>query len=328
MVKQLSIVLLLSFFFFSTKVSGKGILLTPTGNSNVVTKPGEISSFLYKIKNESDTPLIVSKELILPEKWQVVTGTLPEKLQPGIIKNELVSFRIPDYTLAGKYNLTLKILTADSSYSANLAFTVEVQEVVKLSVSILSSANHVVAGNQTTARYLVNNDGNSIQNVTLEPTGCVVKGPTSFQLGPGASRVIEVTTDISNEITQVTNRSFRLGARVSGKSNVYADAVHSYRIIPVKEVENDLYFRFPVEASLRYLMRNNRGQFYSGFQGQIYGDGFLDVNNTKRLTFLARGPNQFDASALGTYDQYFVSYKQNEFMLFAGDKSYSLSPLT
>lgn len=326
MVRPLTYIVFI-LFISTFQVYGEGLKLSPARKGAISTRPGHICSVVYKIENETGENLQVSTKLILPDKWQPVTGTLPVDLKAGEQKTGLISFRVPDFTPAGQYNITYEA-TSGETWSGSFDFTVEVQEVIELSMELAGSSGHVAAGSQASAQFIITNDGNSAQTVILEPFNGIIQGAATFQLDVGASRIVNVSSEVQKDITSVSNNSIRLTARVAGHDDIFTNKFYTYKIIPVREEENDLYFRFPVDASIRYLMRNNKGAVVSGFQGQIVGNGFLDLEKTKHLTFLARGPNQFNLSALGMYDQYFAAYSQKEFMVFLGDKSYRLSPLT
>ena len=329
MIRRSLIGIVFIFFFCITSIYGERLQLSTPINKEVQVKPGKVCSILYQLDNNNDEQKTVSTRLILPDNWQVVTLQENQVLAAHQSRTGLFSFRVPEYTPAGQYTVSYEIEgVPEKSSSTRFTVMIQVEEVVELSMELLSSSNHIVAGNQASAQFIVHNEGNSPQTVLLEGSNCMINGNNTFQLDPGGSRIVNVNTNSTNSYTRVGNQSFRLTARINGQEEVFTDLFHNYKVIPVKESENDLFFRFPVEISARYIFRNYKDDFYSGFQGQIYGNGYIDLRKTKQLTFLARGPNQFNLSVLGMYDQYYVAYQQKEFSVFVGDKAYRLSPLT
>ncbi len=329
MIRKPLIKIVIFLFFSVTSVYGERLELSTPISKEVQAKPGKVCSILYQLDNDYNEQKTVSTRLILPDKWQVVTQQDHQVLAAHESRTGLFSFRIPEYTPAGQYTISYEITgISDKSTSTRFEVIVQVEEVVELSMELISSNNHIVAGNQASAQFIVYNEGNSAQTVLLEASNCLISGNNTILLNPGESRIVNVDANSLDSYTRVTSQSFRLTARISGQEEVFTDLYHNYKVIPVKEAENDLFFRFPVEISARYIFRNYKDDFRSGFQGQIYGNGFIDLPKTKQLTFLARGPNQFDLSVLGMYDQYYIAYQQKEFSGFLGDKAYRLSPLT
>jgi hypothetical protein len=329
MIRKYLINIVFLLFFSIANVYGERLHLSTPIQKEVQVKPGKVCSILYKLDNDFDEQKTVSTRLILPDNWQVVTFQEHQVLAAHESKTGLFSFRVPEYTTAGQYVVSYEIAgISDKSPSTSFDVMVKVKEVVELSMELVSSIDHVVAGNQASASFIVRNEGNSPQTVLLEGSNCLINGNNTFQLDPGASRIVRVNAKSPDSYTRVASQSFRITARVSGQEEVFTDLFHNYKVIPIKEPPTDLFFRFPVEVSLRYIFRNYKDDFHSGFQGQIYGNGFLDMAKTKQLTFLARGPDQFNLSVLGMYDQYYVAYHQKEFSVFIGDKTYRLSPLT
>ena len=98
--------------------------------------------------------------------------------------------------------------------------------------------------------------------------------------------------------------------------------------MPVNSDDNDLYHRFPVTLTARYLAKGKDNNYVGGYQLEARGIGTLDPEGIHRLEFIARGPNQFDLSLLGLYDEYMLNYSNNFMELKVGDNSYSFTPLT
>lgn len=99
-------------------------------------------------------------------------------------------------------------------------------------------------------------------------------------------------------------------------------------VIPSKAYKTDKYHRLPTKFSAMYIYRNRGATEYNGFQGELYSNGSIDPENKHHLEIKARGPDQFDNTILGLYDEYFINYNSNNLQIFLGDNTYSLTPLT
>ena len=114
---------------------------------------------------------------------------------------------------------------------------------------------------------------------------------------------------------------------VSSDSFQNDDRTH-VTIVPSKSYKVDKYHRLPSKLSVMYLYRNQSLNEYNGFQGELYSSGSLDLENKHHLEISARGPDQFDNTTLGLYDEYYLNYNSTNFQIFIGDNTYSLTPLT
>lgn len=93
-------------------------------------------------------------------------------------------------------------------------------------------------------------------------------------------------------------------------------------------MEDDIYYRFPVSASVSFIGMRNRGVYNNGFQGEIYGKGSLSKENRDLLEFRAVTANPVEFSAFTQYEEYFINYKNDHLFFHIGDKTYSSSFLT
>ncbi len=93
-------------------------------------------------------------------------------------------------------------------------------------------------------------------------------------------------------------------------------------------MDEDVYHRFPVSASVAFIGMRNRGIYQSGFQGEFYGKGSLDKGNKNMLEFRAVSKNPVDFSSFTQYEEYFINYKRNNLFLHLGDKTFYSSFLT
>jgi hypothetical protein len=98
-------------------------------------------------------------------------------------------------------------------------------------------------------------------------------------------------------------------------------------VFPLRDTGNDLWFRYPVTLSSRFLMRSREGKHIAGTQLEARGSGTLDTAGIHKLDFMARGPNNQELSFLGLYDEYYLAYAGPRFESFIGHKSFHVTPL-
>ncbi|MDD5694810.1 MAG: carboxypeptidase-like regulatory domain-containing protein [Bacteroidales bacterium] len=325
--KKLSGLWILLLIFLPIFLQGQGISIYRINDKALSTDPGKIITFAYRIINHESTSLSLTPSLILPESWTQIVQ--PEKIllksSDSLIR--LVSCAIPPLTKAGDYTLSYQ-LTDEQGKSYSSDATVRVNKKTGLLIDLVESQPYVKAGEDVHSRYVVRNKSNIPHNITITTVNGQVQGPVSFDLQPDSSRIIEIVSPTIDAITENTTNGYRVRASVTGNEEGAVESYHQVNVIPVIEPEIDLYHRFPVTASLTYLTRYRDEAFTSGFQGELYGIGTLDPKGKHQLEFRLRGPNRFNLSVLGQYDEYFATYRNKNLEATIGDRNYSLTPLT
>ncbi len=291
-------------------------------------KPGQTGTLIFKAKNLTNDSLFVESKIKLPERWRIISQVKPFSLSPGKQKILLLSFNVPSKYLAGDYSISYELIengNANSIY-AQLTKDVSVTEVVKIALEQLEAPDFVKAGETINASFILRNLGNTTQKVTIIPSNCELKTKENVEIAPGASSIINVETVTKKELLSANRKSIYITAKTA--TNVEEMLYCFVRVIPVLQTERDLYFRFPINFSSRFISKTNNGETQSGYQFEFSGAGDLDPEGKHHLEFSARGPNQFDVSLLGLNDQYSIAYKNNFMNIAVGDNSFSLTPLT
>lgn len=291
-------------------------------------EPGKIHTVVYKVANYSDAVMLLTPGLRLPADWKVISELKHISVSPGSQVIILISFNIPTKYQSGTYTFDFMLVDPNNyeKVIASMQSSLKVKEEPVINLEIAEVPEFLRAGEIINASYIVRNNGNTQEAVTFETYGCRVLGAQSILLQPGESSVVKVSSSTDLNTTYLNRKSFYLTA----KGNKFkTDPLYGFvNIIPVKEEENDLYHRFPVTVATRYLAKGRDSIFNKGFQFEISGAGSLDAKGEHKLEFLGRGPNQFDMSLLGLYDEYRLEYT-NKFMgIKIGDESYSMTQLT
>ena len=113
------------------------------------TGPRQILTTVFRITNPTDEKREFVTEVKLPPGWTPITRDFPFELNPGQTDTKLVSFFVPQTTVAGRYEIIYVI--KDRKYPAIHDFYtvyVVVLPVNKLQATLLESPGYVIAGEQ------------------------------------------------------------------------------------------------------------------------------------------------------------------------------------
>ena len=273
-------------------------------------------------------------EAKLPNGWSLVTRDFAFELEAHQTDVRLVSFFVPQTAPAGKYEIKYSIKDRkEPSVSELYSTSVVVLAVGKLDVQTLESPKLVIAGQPYKSSFIVTNLGNTDYSITTK-IDSAEKMPysvdaESFTLSPGQSRKVTVTIQTDTKLTKVLNHrvGFTAEALEAGKTKTKAYSKSFVEIIPRISGVEDKYHRIPAELSFKTVAQKN-DECQSGFQTEFKGQGTLDEQGTKHLSFGFRGPDIQDKTIFGQRDEYFVSYWTDDYGLHLGDRIYSLSWLT
>lgn len=326
--RLLSIIALLTLHVFGvTGQPNAGVVQLSSAKQKVEVLPGQIVNLGFFAENKTETRQAFNAVLKVPEGWKLILSSPKIELKPGEKKFLIFSVQIPSVQPVGEVEVSLLATGAEAgelldSFSVYLT----VGEVEKIEMHLVESPKYIRAGEELRSEFLVQNLGNTVKKVFFETRNCRIEGKPEIEIDPGQSIRLFAVNPSSEEITETSKNYFTVTALVSAE--VKESIFGSYLIFPVKEKKQDLFFRFPVEFSATYLATNQSDRYEQAWQFELSGRGSLDVKGNHRLEFLARGPNNINLSFLGLYDQYFVSYSNKNLELFAGEKTFSFTPLT
>ncbi|ATL43315.1 hypothetical protein OZ664_10120 [Elizabethkingia sp. HX WHF] len=292
--------------------------------------PGTATSVSFIIENNTTEDKVYS--------LQVSTST--QLITPIITKTELkiparekalyiVPIRIATEASQGSYHIFLQGIEKNPENKFTQSVEVNISSTRSLSLTVLNTPEFVRAGEPITASFLLKNNGNTTEALKLEssPSSSIDK-ESSFSLAPGENKVISITQNTDPELGRNDYQNLSLSAQASGYSKEKLTAYTSVRIIAVKPIEEDIYYRFPISASVSFIGMRNRGIYENGFQGELYGKGSLSKEHKDMLEFRAVSPNPVEFSAFTKYEEYFVNYKSQNLFVHLGDKTFSSSFLT
>ncbi|WP_167617625.1 hypothetical protein [Maribellus sediminis] len=317
------------FLVLCRNVAGQGAdrLSIQFNTTDISVIPGKIVNLAFRVQNHSEDTLDALPVFSHPESWNIVTRPFNMQLKPNALSLGIVSFKVPNNHPVGKFAFQVELhnVTNDALLAVS-QIEVQVKEVENITLQLVDKTDHVMAGENISANYLIQNLGNTEKKIFLNTGNCDIVGSPDLKLQPGESAGVKIVKATSEESIESRKESFTLRAQINDRilESVYASSI----VLPSKKAKQDLFFRFPVKASATYLSTNRNNDFQSAYQFEIEGRGTLDPQGKHRLGFLARWPNNADLSFLGLYDQYYLYYSQKNVDLFLGEKSYNLTPLT
>lgn len=254
------------------------------------------------------------------------------KSEFNILPNEnrsyIVPLRITTEATQGNYTVVLK---GTDQYNGN-RFTknadIIISENSKLTLTALNAPEFIRAGETIRASFLLKNSGNVTENLILESKNAVVDHDKYLILQPGEIKVVTIHKVTSTKLGQNEYQNLNLFAYSQKSSTENHSAYISTKVIAVKPVEDDIYYRFPIAASLSFIGMRNRGIYQDGFQGEMYGKGSLDKENKNQIELRAVSKNPVEFNSFTQYEEYFIHYKREKLSVHLGDKNFSASYLT
>jgi len=310
-------------------VQAQRIDVQPAAGARVETRPGKVVTVSMRVSNNSTSSVRFEPSVVLPKGWRAFKKESSFELSAGASDIRLISFSLPAETPPGRYEVRYGVKdAADPTITAQALVSVVVTFVQQLELRLLELPRYVVAGDRYAAFFLVTNKGNAASGIRLLPRSSsnfpVQVDSSRVQLRPNETRQMRVVVQTDPEATQKVQDVLEIIAKSDRDSLVTARASGSVEVVPKVTGTEDRFFEFPLEVRLRAAgERTTRGA-----QVEIMGSGALGEGRRDRLDVLLRTPDIQQRSILGQRDEYRVSYQSDGYELYAGDKNYSLTPLT
>lgn len=292
-------------------------------------RPGTTTSISFILENPDsgikiyDLQISSSSPLIIPV---IKAGSVEI---PGSGKNVyIVPLKVAAETPQGYYSVSLKGREKNTGerLEKHTEFTVSGRR--QITVTTLNAPEFVKAGEIITVAFLLKNNGNVTENLMLESKNAVIDQAAALVLPAGEEKIIKVMKNTSPDLQKNEFQNINLSVYDGGNPKESQSAYSSINVIAVNPVEEDLFHRLPVAASVSFIGMQNRGEYQNGFQGEIYGKGSLDKDQKNLVEFRAVTKNPIEFNSFTPYEEYFVNYKRNNLLVHLGDKNYSSSFLT
>jgi len=322
------IVSLLVLLFFTTFLSAQltlEVLRVPQK-----MQPASHESFVFKLNSTEDS-LKLNVSVNLPSaSWKVISSPqLPISL--GQESSTLVVFVVEARTQVepGMQPFIFQASSAtDSTLSVSQEVNVEIPRITSVSAELVESPEKIQEGGVATFTYLLSNDGNAWDTVSLKSSrGSIEQGDT-IVIAAGQKRAISVQATAPENMANTKAYDFYVDLELSIESADWdRRLMSSTKVLPKNKGEFDPYFRFPIQVGGSYVGARNSGEYEYAYQVVAQGAGAIDQEGKRNLKFFLRGPNQFQVTRLGNFDQYSLTYQQPNMTLLLGDHSFRVSRL-
>lgn len=291
--------------------------------------PGTATSLSFTLENHTlenqiyDTRVESSSQNVQP----IITQS-EYTIKAGENSAYIVPLRIAAETSQGTYTITLYATEKNNDRPLIKSLQVIVSGHRKLSVTAISSPEFVKAGETIISSFLIKNSGNMDENLLLESKSAIVDNGASLLLLPGETKIVSVSKSTNPDLGKNEYQNLNLSVSSVDNPKENQTVYTSTKIISIKPTEDDIYHRLPISSSLSFIGMKNRGDYRDGFQGEIYGKGSLDNENKGQIEFHAATKNPVEFNSLTQYEEYFINYKRENFLIHLGDKTYTSSYLT
>ncbi|MGE6353111.1 hypothetical protein ACQKCJ_04455 [Flavobacterium sp. NPDC079362] len=298
-------------------------------NQNEFITPGKVQTLVFKITNPFPKDFLVTVTNTLPEGWVLAAAPYDLTLAANETKIYLVAIQVPINSSKGKDKINLVIKDKTNNILHSQDFVLTVSQLQRITLELISASSYVKAGDTINNFFMLKNEGNVKENIFIETSArTFIKGDNPILILPGKSVLINAYQSTELEQPKPSQNLIKLTASVKNDSVQPVFASQITNVIPVFPVNEDVWLRFPIRIAATYIGRQERNDFDSGFQGEIYGRGALNEENSKLLEFRAIGPDRFGLTSFSQYEEYFINYKSTNFYAHLGDKTFSSSFLT
>lgn len=331
MIKRVIVICL--FLFPILKASAGNINIELLRDCSIALEPGQHCTFAFKVSNSGSSPVNLSPEFNIPAGWTCICPDTSFFIGPGEISIRLMTIIIPMRIPSGSYNFSYILSIKETGEIVLLTREIKVREKAGIAVKSIDAPSYILAGEPFYTTFLVKNMSNSAQRISLVSRNAQITGDSVLQLPADASAEVKLLTNTDKNIPATQNEIITLEARLSGSLDndlqKRSFGNEFIKVIPLREKQSDRFYQLPVDVKIVSLgKQTGTGKILSGWQGEIYGKGYLAPFSSQQLEFRFRGPDQFQISPLGMTEEYFISYSSGIISAFAGDKTFSLTPLT
>ena len=221
----------------------------------------------------------------LPESWSLLVADEAVRLAPGECDALPISISVPRDALSGTYEVPVVVSYTrfpGSVQSATAVFTVRINEVRKVKVSLVKAPEYVT-DTAYTVSFLLTNQGNVIETLELvarEIQGAVVKpSPARVSVKPGAGAITDVHVKLQSVPGKVLDHTISITAESRDSQLARASASARVKVLPHKLSDSDAYHHLPVRIELSAATRAAA----SGAGLKITGEGPLAYGGKDRL---------------------------------------------
>lgn len=297
------------------------------GSQKHVFKPGTSTSIPVTLINQEGISIAYEiSTLSRTDKITVLTSTKVIKIEPKQKETVLLPINIAKDCSNGNHIIVLKVLNLNNTSYQLFDINIQVSKNDELLVAPLSNTEYIKAGDTITSEFTITNAGNTRQSVNINTNNGIIKSETSLYLKPQEQRIVTVYTITNRKSTKPYNQIIDLN--IVRSNTLIATAFTNVNVIPINPEKLDIYKRFPIQLTLRYINMRHHSRNSSGFQGELFTRTNLSQENNGFLEIKLATKNPVSQYYYTLNDEYYATYSTNNTYIHVGDKVFSSSILT
>ena len=289
-------------------------------------KTNKQHTLIVEILNNGNQLDSLTQNIILPNKWKLVSLSSLSLINKNEKKLLFISFHIPSNFKFGKVKATLQIKNKLNTIIGSFDVFFNVAKNTNLHVFNIYAPQHVEAGKLIETSFAIENKGNVTQEISVKSRNTIV-GKNAYKIAPDSTVVVKL-----NQKTNAKTYSFRsVATGLEVTSSEFKKVLKSYKsvsVFPIKIKQKDPYFRFPISTSLYYNSYSSNSEHYAAMSAEVTGNGYLDVARNHYLDFIVIGPKELNRKRFSVVDQYSFIYSfKNETKIYLGDHAFQINRL-
>lgn len=293
-----------------------------------------IITLKFELENRSGNLQQLQENISLPAGWQLISNTAPFTLNNGARDVRLVHISPPKGTPAGNYVVAYQITAlGNGSLNNQEAITIQLQGQAGLKLEAQSAPSNLIAGEEFTVDFLLENTGNKTISYKLDAydTEGFIQAltPKQITLTSGESKLIQVRGKVRSKISKTIPYTLKLQARGGG---VKTEQTISTQLIARTPEGIGKYQKLPGKLKASYSIEpGNKHNDQDSWLAQLeyFGRGQLDRKGEHNLEVkLRNGQQQQTYWQTDQLEEYYLAYWNDELKVQTGHQSFSTNYLT
>ena len=155
----------------------------------------------------------------------------------------------------------------------------------------------------------------------------VILNKERLELKPSESDTVEALVKTDKNISKGYIHRLQLLVSEPEDKGIKLESRSAVEVIPKVSGQVKRFQEIPAKLKLSFTGQDN-GQRKSGGQAEFSAAGKIDEQGEKNIKMLVRAPDIQHKSGIGSPDEYNLEFWTDDYAIYAGDRSYSLSALT
>lgn len=213
---------------------------------NEILQPGTATSISFKIENITDEDKVY--DLAIETSNPGITTLLSANkitVEKGKCIIYIIPIRISSDTPKGTYTISLHIKDENGRKLTKYSPLV-ISGVRKISLVAAAAPEYVKAGDTIKASFIAKNNGNMSEKLFLKAENAQIDVGSEIIVPPGETRLIYLKIKTNSEIGSTGYQNVHLNALTENHPKENLDAFSNVTVIPIKPVDQDIYYRFPI----------------------------------------------------------------------------------